>query len=225
LLEAQAAELREAGLKRVNISLDTLKRGRFQDITGYDRLPEVLKGIEQAHKVGLKPVKINVVVMRGVNEDELVDFALLSKEEGWHVRFIELMPLIDRGREPDFVSAKEMQQHLASLGKLEPCSSPKGEGPAIYYRFPEAKGTIGFITPVSEHFCFKCNRLRLTADGRLLPCLLSDEEVDLRPALRKEASPQAITRLILKAIAAKPEGHRLVQGFVPQRRLMAQIGG
>lgn len=225
LLEERAVALKEAGLKRVNISLDTLKRGRYQDITGYDKLPEVMRGIEEAHRAGLEPVKINVVVMRGINDDELSDFAFLSQEKGWHVRFIELMPLVNKDIKQDFVSAEEMRHSLASLGELEPCSSPVGDGPARYYRFPGAKGTIGFITPISEHFCFKCNRLRLTADGRLLPCLLSDTEVDLRPALRKEDSPQEIKRLILEAIALKPEGHRITQGIVSWGRRMAQIGG
>ena len=225
LLKHQAAQLKEAGLHRVNISLDTLKRPRFQEITGYDKLSEVLEGIEQAHRVNLEPVKINVVVMRGINDDELLDFALLSKE-GWHVRFIELMPLVNRGvRHPEFVSAEEMYHSLASLGRLEPCSPPTGNGPARYYQLPGAKGTVGFITPISEHFCFKCNRLRLTADGKLLPCLLSDEEIDLRPALEMGDPSQEIRRLILKAIASKPEGHRVAQGFVPQRRLMTQVGG
>ena len=225
LLKHQAAQLKEAGLHRVNISLDTLRRPRFREITGYDRLPEVLEGIEQAHKVKLEPVKINVVVMRGINDGELLDFALLSKE-GWHVRFIELMPLVNRGiKHPEFVSAEEMYQGLASLGGLEPCSPPTGQGPARYYQLPGAKGTVGFITPISEHFCFRCNRLRLTADGRLLPCLLSDEEIDLRPALETGAPSQEIRRLILEAIASKPEGHRVAQGFVPQRRLMTQVGG
>lgn len=225
LLAEQAADLKKAGLKRVNISLDTLKRDRYQDITGYDKQLEVLRGIEAAYKTKLEPVKINVVVMRGINDDELLDFAILSREEGWHVRFIELMPLINKDENPDFVSIDEMWRRLASLGNFEPCTSPEGNGPARYYRLPGAPGTIGFITPVSEHFCFKCNRLRLTADGRLLPCLLSDKEVDLRSALRKGAPPQEIKRLILEAIALKPEGHRITQGPVSQRRLMAQMGG
>jgi len=225
LLGGQAAELKGAGLNRVNISLDTLKRSRYQDITGFDKLPEVLRGIQEAHKAGLEPVKINVVVMRGVNDDELVDFAINSRDEGWHVRFIELMPFVNRSEEQDFVSADEMWHRLVSLGKLEPCLSPMGEGPARYYRFPESKGSIGFITPVSEHFCFSCNRLRLTADGRLLPCLLSDEEIDIRTTLRKGAYPQEIKSLILEAIALKPEGHCMTQRFVSQKRLMSQMGG
>jgi cyclic pyranopterin phosphate synthase len=224
-LGRQAAELREAGLQRINISLDSLKRRRFQEITGYDKLPQVLEGIEQAHKVKLEPVKINAVVMRGINDDELLDFALLSKE-GWHVRFIELMPLAGRGiRQPEFVSAKEMRLSLASLGELQPCLPPIGNGPARYYQLPGAKGTIGFITPISEHFCFRCNRLRLTADGRLLPCLLSDAEIDLRPTLRMGASPEEIKRLILEAIASKPEGYWVTRGFSSLKRSMAQIGG
>ncbi len=226
LLASQAAELKEAGLRRVNISLDTLKRQRFEKITGYDRLPEVLEGIAQAHRVGLEPVKVNIVVMRGINDDELVNFALLTKEEGWHVRFIELMPLANRGMEqPEFVSAEEMRRGLASLGQLEPCLPPIGEGPAKYYRLPGAKGTVGFITPISEHFCFKCNRLRLSAQGKLLPCLLSDQEIDLREPLRKGASSQEIKRLLLEAIASKPQCHQLLQGVVPQKRLMSQVGG
>jgi len=225
LLEGQATELKEAGLKRVNISLDTLKPDRFHDITGHDKLPEVLRGIDMAHKAKLEPVKINMVVMRGINDDEVVDFALKSRTDGWHVRFIEIMPLINQEIKNYYVTAKEIWNNLISVGKLEPCSSPMGEGPARYYRFPNASGTIGFITPVSEHFCFKCNRLRLTADGRLLPCLLSDEEIDLRPTIRKGASPQEIKRLILDAIAAKPKGHQLAQGSITQTRLMTQIGG
>lgn len=225
LLESHATELKDAGLKRVNISLDTLKQSKYKEITKFDKLPDVLKGIEAAHKAGLEPVKINVVAMRGVNDDELLDFALLSRDEGWHVRFIELMPLVNKEENPDFISLVEICQHLSSLGELEPYYPTVGNGPAKYYRIPGAEGTIGFITPVSEHFCFKCNRLRLTADGKLLPCLLSDEEVDLRPALREGTPPQEIKDRILQAIALKPEGHRINKGPVSQTRQMAQMGG
>lgn len=225
LLRHHAAGLKAVGLRRVNVSLDSLRRERFHQITGCDKLSDVLEGIEEAKRVELEPVKINVVVMRGVNDDEVLDFALRSRE-GWHVRFIELMPLVNRGiKAPEFVSAAEMWQRLAPLGGLEACPPPVGDGPAKYYRLPGAEGTVGFITPVSEHFCFKCNRLRLTADGKLLPCLLSDQEVDLRPALRTGASEEEIGRLILEAIASKPEGHRMAQGQVPRKRLMNQVGG
>jgi cyclic pyranopterin phosphate synthase len=225
LLKEQAFELAEAGLQRVNISLDSLRRQKFKEITGYDKLSEVLEGIDQARRADLSPVKINVVVMRGINDDELLDFALLSRE-GWNVRFIELMPLVNGGgKHREFVPASEIRDRISSLGELLPCAPPLGNGPASYYQLPGAKGTIGFITPVSEHFCFKCNRLRLSADGKLLPCLLADEEVDLRPVLRRDASSEEIRNLILQAVASKPQGHRVTQGIVPQKRSMTQVGG
>lgn len=224
-LAAQAGQLAEAGLKRVNVSLDSLRRERFKDITGYDRLDDVMKGIAEAHKASLEPVKINVVVMRGINDDELSDFARLTKE-GWNARFIELMPLVSRGIElPEFVPAREMWEKLSSLGELEPCSVTQGNGPAKYYRFKGSTGTLGFITPVSEHFCFRCNRLRLTADGQLLPCLLADESIDVRSALRSGASTGDIRRLILEAVERKPKGHQVAQGHVPGGRTMTQVGG
>jgi cyclic pyranopterin phosphate synthase len=217
--------LAEAGLTRVNVSLDSLKRKRFKEITGHDRLPDVLGGIKAAQEVGLAPIKINVVVMRGVNEDELPDFARLTLD-GWNIRFIELMPILNKGvQQPEFVSAKVMWDTVSTLGTLQPCSPLTGNGPANYYQLPGAKGTIGFITPVSDHFCIKCNRLRLTADGKLLPCLLAGEEIDLRSALRAGASPDDIRALILKAVASKPEGHRVSQGVVGQKRPMTQVGG
>jgi cyclic pyranopterin phosphate synthase len=225
LLKEQAAGLAEAGLRRVNVSLDSLKRERVRDITGYDVLGDVLDGMEEARRVGLTPIKVNMVVMRGVNDDEIVDFALLSRE-GWHVRFIELMPLVNEGRKhTEFVSAGEIREKLSSLGELVPCAAPTGNGPASYFQLPGAGGTVGFITPVSEHFCFKCNRLRLSADGKLLPCLLADDEIDLREVLRREAPSEEIGKLILKAVAAKPQGHRVEQGVVPRKRTMTQVGG
>jgi cyclic pyranopterin phosphate synthase len=225
LLKDHAAALKHAGVKRVNVSLDSLRRQGFKGITGHDRLPDVLDGIREAERVGIAPIKVNVVVMRGVNDDELLDFARLTMD-GWNVRFIELMPIMNKGaKQPEFVSAKEMWETLSSLGTLQPCSPLTGNGPASYYQLPGARGTVGFITPVSDHFCFKCNRLRLTADGKLLPCLLSSEEVDLRSALRAGAPPEGIKQLILKAVAAKPEGHRVSQGVVSQKRPMTQVGG
>jgi len=225
LLKEQAAGLAESGLRRVNVSLDSLKRERVREITGYDVLGDVLDGMEEARRIGLTPIKVNMVVMRGVNDDEIVDFALLSRE-GWHVRFIELMPLVNEGRKhTEFVSAGEIRERLSSLGELVPCAAPTGNGPASYFQLPGAGGTVGFITPVSEHFCFKCNRLRLSADGKLLPCLLADDEIDLREVLRREAPPEEIGKLILKAVAAKPQGHRVEQGVVPRKRTMTQVGG
>jgi cyclic pyranopterin phosphate synthase len=170
-------------------------------------------------------VKINVVVMGGVNDDELPDFAARTVSDGWHVRFIELMP--GAGDSPEaaaFVSVKEMKHRLDHMGKLEPHKVDVGNGPAKYFRLPDAAGTIGFITPVTEHFCYQCNRLRLTADGKLQPCLLSDEEIDLRETLRRGATAGQIKALIAEAIARKPKGHRLAEGKSPGRPF-SQVGG
>jgi len=224
LLAHYAAELKSAGLRRVNVSLDTLKPDRFKYITRGGNVADVLESIEVAKSVGLNPTKINVVVMSGINDDELIDFATKTITEGWHVRFIEHMPFGKNTNILPFVSVGEMRQRLAVLGELEPCSF-KGNGPAKYFRFPQAKGTIGFITPVSEHFCFHCNRLRLTADGKLRPCLLSEEEIDLRQPLRNGISSAELKRLIKKAVANKPLRHNLAEGRVPQDRPFSQVGG
>jgi cyclic pyranopterin phosphate synthase len=225
LLGRYAAELKDAGLRRVNVSLDSLKPDRFKLITRIgDDLNEVLKGIEVARAVGLEPVKLNVVVMAGINDDELLDFARKTVDEGWQVRFIELMPLVG-GDTTQFVSASEMKQRLEPLGELTPYLPSVGNGPAKYFRLPHAKGAIGFITPISEHFCFQCNRLRLTADGRLRPCLLSDYEVDLKPSLRGKISSAELEKLIKQAVASKPERHNLAEGSVPKQRPFSQVGG
>jgi len=237
LLQDYARDLKAAGLKRVNVSLDTLNPDKFERITHHRKLNQVLKGIEAAKSCGLEPVKINMVVMRGINDDEILDFARLTIKDGWHVRFIELMPFaLENPHEgqslkgksnihPQFVSAQEIKERLSSLGKLEPSDTMKGNGPARYYRFPKASGTAGFITPISEHFCVHCNRLRLTAEGKLRPCLLSDDEIDLREALRQGAPSQKIRQLITEAIQTKPKNHQLAQEPVVIKRRMSQLGG
>jgi cyclic pyranopterin phosphate synthase len=226
LLAKYAAELKSAGLNRVNISLDTLKPERFQAITRSDaELADVLEGIEVAGRVGLEPVKLNMVVVPGVNDDEVLDFAAKTIDEEWHVRFIELMPLNGDTKAPQFVAASEMKKGIEKLGKLEPCLPSAGNGPAKYFRLPNARGTIGFITPVSEHFCFNCNRLRLTADGKLRPCLLSDYEVDLKGPLRGGADAEGLKKLIELAVANKPQQHHIAEGDVPRRRPFSQVGG
>jgi cyclic pyranopterin phosphate synthase len=237
LLKQCAAELKQAGLKRVNVSLDSLNRDKFKRIARHNDLDEVLKGIEAAKTCGLNPVKVNMVVMRGINDDEVVDFARLTIVEGWHVRFIELMPFAAdnppdghsigsrANLHPAFVSADEIKERLNGLGKLEPSLPITGNGPARYFRLPQAGGTIGFIAPVSQHFCFSCNRLRLTAEGKLRPCLLSDNEIDLRQPLRSGASPQELKKVIIEAIQAKPQKHELAQGPASRKRLMSQVGG
>jgi cyclic pyranopterin phosphate synthase len=226
LLGQYAAELKKAGLDRVNVSLDTLRADRFQRITGQAQLNEVLAGIDAANRVGLQPVKINMVVMRGINDDEVVDFARMTVDPGWHVRFIEFMPLGTSEVEAlQTVSTQEIQEQLLTLGKLEPYTGKTGNGPARYYRLPGARGTIGFISPMTEHFCHSCNRLRLTADGQLRPCLLDDDEVNLKEALRNGASTERLMELIQKAVATKRERHHLSEGAGPPERPMRQIGG
>ncbi len=224
LLENYADELKEAGLHRVNVSLDSLCGDTFHRITRVGELDRVLRGIEAARGAGLNPVKTNTVVIRGINDDEVLDFARLTIEGDWHVRFIEYMPFtIDGGGEDLLVPVEEIRRRIETLGELE-SSLPSGGGPAKYFRLPGASGTIGFISPVSEHFCSVCNRLRLTADGKLRPCLFSDDEIDLLHPLRQGVTVGDIKLLIQKAVSRKPAGHRLKAG-VTCERLMAQIGG
>ncbi|MCK5433771.1 MAG: GTP 3',8-cyclase MoaA, partial [Dehalococcoidales bacterium] len=189
LLGGYAAELKQAGLRRVNVSLDTLKADRFQAISGSDRLAEVIGGITLAQSVGLQPVKINMVVLGGTNDDELLNLARMSLEPGWHVRFIEYMPLNEPAVDSShWISVSEMMIRIEkALGKLEPGKLATGAGPARYYRLPGARGTLGFISPMTDCFCSECNRLRLTADGRLRPCLVADDEVDLKGPMRNGA--------------------------------------
>lgn len=252
LLGKYAHDLRKAGLKRVNVSLDTLRPDRFRHITRGGRIEDVLEGLKAAEEAGLSPIKINVVAMQGFNHDEVQDFGRLTQEREWHVRFIELMPMGqgDQGRlddletmadtprcvSPDFhrlleeghiqdgfLSIAQVRDLLEPLGGLTP-SEVLGNGPARYYRLPQARGTLGFISPVSEYFCSNCNRLRLTADGRLRPCLLAEHEVDLRNSLRSGASQDELQDLLRQAIAAKPERHLIDQNIAPSDK-MVQIGG
>ncbi|MCX6012947.1 MAG: GTP 3',8-cyclase MoaA [Chloroflexi bacterium] len=226
LLSRYAGELKAAGLNRVNISLDTLNIEKFQKIARMGKLQDVLDGIKAAQKAGLQPVKINTVVMRGVNDEELLDFARSTIKQDWHVRFIELMPFQDKHQfEKWFMPRTEIEQKIKEIGRLEPVLHSTGNGPAKYFRIPGAIGTIGFISSVTEHICVSCNRLRLTADGRLRPCLLSDLEINLRDALRSGAGREDLKKLIAQAVASKPKGHQLEIGSIPVNRNMAQIGG
>jgi GTP 3',8-cyclase len=226
LLAQHAAELKEAGLRRVNISLDTLKPERFRQITRCGTLANTLEGIEAAQTTGLTPVKINMVVMAGVNDDELPDFAAKTVSDGWNVRFIELMPSSANEQvSSKLVSVSEMRKRIEKMGRLEPSQVEAGNGPARYFRLPGAKGTVGFISPVTEHFCIQCNRLRLTADGKLRPCLLSDDEIDLKEPLRSGAPLEELKKLISKAIASKPKGHRLAEGAGRKGKPFSQVGG
>jgi len=227
LLGRYAEELKAAGLKRVNISLDTFKADRFKEITGSDKLKDVLDGIEAAEKAGLTPVKINTVVVRGINDDEILDFAKMSVSEGWNVRFIEMMPLVNPGNKGNkMVSVREIMETIeGSLGELEQCLTTSGRGPAKYYKLPDAEGTIGFIGPVTECFCATCNRFRITADGRLRPCLLEDDEIDIKGPLRNGAGIDELEELMKQAAVLKREKHRLNETYTHGQRQMWQIGG
>jgi len=225
-LTRYAEELKTAGLKRVNISLDSLKPDRFERITGSDRLKEVLEGIEATKKTGLNPVKINMVVLKEVNDDEILDFARKTLTDGWHVRFIEHMPFVNGNERNGMVAIRDIMSSIEhSLGKLEPHFPTSGNGPARYYRLPDAAGTLGFIGAVTECFCAECNRFRLTADGHLRPCLLDDDEVDLKGPLRNGADITELEHLILEAATRKQQQHHLGENGAPEKRQMRQIGG
>ena len=232
LLARYAEALAGAGLDRVNISLDTLDPQRFHEITRCGELADTLEGIEAAREAGLNPIKINTVVIRGMNDDEVVDLAAKTLEAGWwNIRFIELMPvgngeLMTEAWEERVVTADETRARIErAFGPLEPARMETGGGPARYFRLPGGKGTLGFITPISEHFCYRCNRLRLTADGQLRPCLLSDHEIDLRTLLRRGADAEEIKALIIECINAKPMRHHLGEHLHPEGRVMSEIGG
>jgi GTP 3',8-cyclase len=229
LLEKMAAELADAGLKRVNVSLDTLQPEKFQRITRGGVLESVWRGLAAAEKAGLAPIKLNVVVMRGVNDAELVNLARLTLDHPWHVRFIELMPVKnERPWEDGFPASTEaflpnavLKQQLAPLG-LTPAAECSDDGPAQVFKLAGAIGQIGFISPLSDHFCQRCNRLRITADGCFRSCLLQDEEIAFLPALR---AGEPILPLLHQAAATKPAGHTLAQSLPPSGRCMLQIGG
>jgi cyclic pyranopterin phosphate synthase len=235
LLASYARELAAAGLKRVNVSLDTLRPQRFRQITRRGDLSAVMAGIAAARDAGLSPVKLNVVVMREVNDDEIAEIAGTTLEEDWQVRFIELMPFMDEqetcirdtSRALGFIPSQEVKRQVEeALGPLEAAETNTSGGPAKYYRLPGARGLIGFISPLSDDkFCATCNRMRLTADGKIRPCLLTDQEVNLKETLRRGGSDDELRQRILEALNSKPDAHHLGDGNRPHRRKMAQIGG
>ncbi len=279
LLPAMAGDLAEAGVHRVNMSLDTLRQDRFASIARRGSLDQVLEGLEAALQCGMAPVKLNCVVMRGYNEDECVEFARLTVDRPLHVRFIELMPISwSSGDEPDllrgfyalagaakegakqrdvyaenesksfakiqipvlghsngmldggamrraFVPAAETRSAIeAELGPLE-AATVTTQGPAQTYRIPGAAGTVGFISQITRDFCRDCNRLRLTADGSLRPCLMADGEVSLRDLMRRGASDGDLEELFRLVVKHKPLEHRLEDGITPIARGMSQLGG
>lgn len=237
LLPEMADDLREAGLTRVNISLDTLDPIQFTYITRRGHIEDVFKAIDVALEKGFSPVKINAVAVRSLNQD-FFGFAKLSLDKPLHIRFIEYMPVGESSggtgagwTERDSIPASELIGIINAgadregIGHLEPVGEkdlPGGSGPAIYYKFPGALGTVGFISAMSNHFCATCNRLRLTADGKIRPCLFSDREIDVKNALRGDGGDAAVIRDIQEAIGIKPDEHHEERGTV---RRMSQIGG
>ncbi|MDR3565507.1 MAG: GTP 3',8-cyclase MoaA [Negativicutes bacterium] len=228
LLPPIAQALATAGLDRVNISLDTVNPERFAQITLHGRLEDTLSGIESALVAGLTPVKLNVVLTEALSDSDLTFFIDQVQRFPIAVRFIERMPVGGCGASDrmDVATVKTMLE-AAGHSPLEPVSVSRGNGPARYFRLPQSRGTFGFITPISEHFCAACNRLRLTADGRLKPCLLSNQEIDVKTPLRSGASDQELAQLFHQAVREKPEGHSLCRasGHPDFQRTMAQIGG
>lgn len=236
LLERFADELADAGLDRVNISLDSIQPERYKKITRGGDVNAVLKGIKAAEKAGLIPIKINMVPIRGLNEAEIVEFAKMTIEYPYQIRFIEFMPFGIQGmwKPEKFISTEEIKYIVEKVGDLIPVMQKKS-GPARYFKFDGAEGIIGFISPLSNHFCGECNRLRLTADGKLRPCLFSETEIDLKPVLRSDASDDEIERLIKLSIDVKPKGHNvtmqnaefrtLMDTIEKYRRPMSKIGG
>lgn len=228
LLAEQADALKAAGLTRVNVSLDTLRPERFRDIARRDGLDKVLAGLEAAERCGFHPIKVNCVVMRGKNDDELADLARLTLERPYHVRFIEIMPL--EGSVEDqtswYMPADEMLDRVRRIADLEPTEGPTGNGPARYFRFPNGKGTVGVISPLSHNYCDRCNRVRLTADGQLRLCLFGDNQIDLRTPLRSGATIADLQRLFRRAMRIKPERHHLQPGQTSAALIaLSQTGG
>jgi GTP 3',8-cyclase len=228
LLEEQAEALRDAGVDRINLSLDSLIPARIDALSRRVGSAErIFAGIAAAERLGFAPLKVNCVVMRGRNEDEIAAFAAITRERPWHVRFIELMPTgenLPLSRD-EYVPAAEILARVASLGALSPVAGPGGNGPASYFAFPDAPGTVGVITPMSHNYCDRCNRMRLTADGELRPCLFGSMQTNLRDPLR---AGEPLEPLIRETLRIKPERHWLVQGSATGSgglRALSEVGG
>lgn len=228
LLAEVAGDLLGSGIRRINVSLDSLKPDRYAQITRRDMFQRVWEGLSVAERVGFDPIKINVVVMRGVNDDEIADFARLSLQKPYHIRFIEFMPVGEKngwsnGR---FMPTDEIRARIEEVGPLRHLERGRMDGPAERFVLKGAEGEIGFIGALSHHFCSQCNRLRLTSAGTLRGCLFSDEEIDVKTALRAGEPDERIAGLIRLAIETKPTGHgSLLQSPRKCSRPMSTIGG
>jgi cyclic pyranopterin phosphate synthase len=228
LLDKLAAPLKQAGLERVNISLDTLDPEKFRRITRWGKLEQVWQGIQKAEEVGLTPLKLNAVIVRGYNEEDVIDLARLTYDHPWQVRMIEMMPFggATELQQDQVVKSEEMIAQIeTALGPLSTVNAGQLDGEARLYHLPDAKGDLGFISSVSLPFCASCTRARLTSDGRLRLCLLREKEVDLLTPLRQGATLEDLRQLILDGIWHKPWGHGLAQGEVALNRTMSEIGG
>jgi cyclic pyranopterin phosphate synthase len=228
LLSRLAQPLAEAGMSRVNISLDTLDPQKFRRLTRWGKLEDVWEGIQAAEEAGLTPVKINAVVVQGYNESDVVDVARLTLDHPWQVRFIEMMPFAGATglQTNQMVTTGTMQDIIINtFGDLEQVNGGKLDGEARLYRLPDGKGELGFISSVTQPFCASCTRARLTADGRLRLCLLREGEVDLLTPLREGATIKDLRQLVLDGIWEKPWGHGLDEGLIPLNRVMSEIGG
>ncbi len=235
LLGRMADGLHKAGLRRINISLDSLDPERFRNLTRGGILKEVLDVIKLAEDAGFNPIKINVVAINGINDDEIHEFARLTLVKPYHVRFIEFMPVggIAMWDDKKIMTADAIMEKISALGELIPVEQggqggkkTRAGGPARLYKLPGAKGILGFISALSNHFCGDCNRLRLTADGKLRPCLFSETEIDIKTPLRTGCDDAELSRLISLALSVKPEGHSIAKGIKDNcRSTMSQIGG
>jgi GTP 3',8-cyclase len=230
LLPRLAAPLAAAGLRRINIHVDTFHPERLKKLMRFGTVAEILAGIRAAEDAGLTPIKINCVVTRDYNDGDVSDLARHALERDWHVRFIELMPL--GGGEAahvalsQFVPSRETRTRIeADLGPLVPIAATSASDESKNFRFQSGRGVVGFISPVSEPYCGACNRMRLTADGKFHLCLLNDDEMDVKRALRSGGGEGAVASILRKAVLAKPTGHRLDEGLSTEERAMFQIGG
>ncbi len=228
LLKKLAQPLAEAGLDRVNISVDTLNPEKFRRLTRWGKLEDVWNGVLAAEQAGLTPLKLNAVVVKGYNEEDVVDLARLTLEHAWQFRFIEMMPFagVTDVQTSQVITAQQIHDRIESaLGRLEESNDGKLDGEARVFHLPGAKGDIGFISSVTNPFCESCTRARLTADGRLRLCLLRENEVDLLTPLRAGASLEELRKIILDGVWHKPWGHGLAEGVIPLNRVMNEIGG
>lgn len=228
LLPRLARPLAEAGLQRVNVSLDTLNPEKFHRLTRWGKIEEVWAGILAAEEAGLTPLKLNAVVVRGYNDQDVGELAQLTVDHSWQVRFIEMMPFAGATdlQTHQLVTASEIQARIEqALGPMEIVNNGELDGEARVFRLPGARGEVGFISSVTQAFCAQCSRARLTSDGRLRLCLLREGEVDLLKPLRAGASLEDLRQIILDGIWEKPWGHGLEEGIIPLNRVMSEIGG